>query len=172
MKTIYKWYCKIETYLVAAGFFAIVALTFVNAVLRIFNKPIIATDDICSLLFAWVSFMGADVAMRSDRLVGMNIITMKLPMKAQKCIAIGVRVFMIAILSFFIVKGVKLANMNWARAFNTLSGVSYGWVTLSLPVCSAQMVLTCVLKLIAAFRNFGDDSVIEGSILVKEEVTA
>lgn len=147
MKKIYKVYCKIETYIVAAGFFAIVALTFLNAVLRVFNIPIIATDDICSLLFAWVSFMGADVAMRSNRLVGMDIITTKLPDKVQKILFICVRVFMIIVLAFFVVKGFKLARMNWARAFNTLSGVSYGWVTLSLPVCSIQMILTSVLKL-------------------------
>lgn len=159
MKTLYKKYCRIETYAVCAGFFAIVALTFGNAVLRIFNRPIIANDDLCSLLFAWVSFMGADIAMRRDRLVGMDLLTTKFPIKLQKVIYIAVRIFMLFVLIFFIKEGTKLAKMNWARAFNTLTYVSYGWVTVSLAVCSAQMTLTCILKIIYTVRNFGNDDI-------------
>lgn len=77
MKKLYKIYCKTEIALAAAGFFAIIVLTFGNAVLRLFNRPIVANDDICALLFAWVSFMGADIALRSNRLVGMEILTME-----------------------------------------------------------------------------------------------
>lgn len=156
MKTVYKWYCRIETAIVAAGFFAIVALTFSNAVLRAFNQPIVAADDICTLLFAWVSFMGADVAMRANRLVGMDLVTMHLSAKLQKALQLIVYVVMIATISLLIVKGVELAQMNWARFFNTLP-ISYGWATLSLPVCGAQMLLTIVIKMVVLVRRFTDD---------------
>ena len=111
MKTVYKWYCRIETAIVAAGFFAIVALTFSNAVLRAFNQPIVAADDICTLLFAWVSFMGADVAMRANRLVGMDLVTMHLPAKLQKTLQLIVYVVMIATICLLIVKGVELGTL-------------------------------------------------------------
>ena len=76
MKKIYKFYCKLETVLACAGFFTIIAMTFGNAVLRLMNKPIPTSDDICTLLFAWVSFLGADISMRGNRLVSMNLATM------------------------------------------------------------------------------------------------
>ena len=59
MKKIYRYFCKFETILACAGFFTIIAMTFGNAVLRLLNKPIPTSDDICTLLFAWVSFLGA-----------------------------------------------------------------------------------------------------------------
>lgn len=68
LKMIYRWYCRLEEVVVGAGFLVIVGLTFTNAVLRVFNKPIITADDICLLLFGWVAFIGADVAMRYSRL--------------------------------------------------------------------------------------------------------
>ena len=157
MKKIYRFYCKLETVLACAGFFAIIAMTFGNAVLRLMNKPIPTSDDICTLLFAWVSFLGADISMRSNRLVSMNLATMKLPIKVQKTLALIVYGILIAILCLFVVKGNQLAKLNWARFFNTLP-ISYGWATLSLPVCSVLMILTLVIKVVVTIQHFTDDS--------------
>jgi TRAP-type C4-dicarboxylate transport system permease small subunit len=64
---------------------------------------------------------------------------------------------MIAILCMFTVKGYQLAKMNWARFFNTLP-ISYGWATMSLPVCSVLMILTLLIKIVVTILHFGDDS--------------
>ena len=84
MNKVYKYYCKVEEVLVGIGMSTIVALTFLNAVLRIFNNPITYTDDASMLLFSWTAFLGADVAMRHLRLVGMDIVSKKFPPKGQK----------------------------------------------------------------------------------------
>lgn len=157
MKKIYKWYCRIEMVLACAAFFTIIALTFSNAVLRALNHPIVANDDICTLLFAWVSFMGADIAMRSNRLVGMDLVTMNLPIKLQKVLQLVVYLIMGVTLVMLAIQGYKLAVMNWNRFFNTLP-VSYGVVTLSLAVCGVQMLLTLAIKITVLLRHFGDDS--------------
>ena len=47
--------------------------------------------------------------------------------------------------------------MNWARFFNTLT-ISYGWATLSLPVCSILMLITLSIKIYITVRNFNDNS--------------
>lgn len=156
MKKVYKMYCKLEVLLASCAFFAIILLTFGNAVLRIFNRPIIANDDICSLLFAWVSFMGADIALRSNRLVGMDIITMNLPAKIQKILQLIVYVIMAVTLCMFVKKGYELAMMNWARFFNSLP-ISYGYVTLSLAVCSGMMLLTLAIKFVVTAKNLMND---------------
>lgn len=157
MKQIYRWYCKIEVALTATAFFAIIALTFINAVLRAFKHPIVASDDICTCLFAWVSFMGADIAMRRNRLVGMDLLTMHLPIKVQKVLQLIVYIIMGATIILLAVNGYKLAMLNWGRAFNTLP-ISYGLVTLSLPICGIQMLLTLGIKFYTVLKNFGDDS--------------
>lgn len=157
IKKVYKIYCRIEDIVVGCGFIGIVALTFMNAVLRTFDKPIITADDICLLLFGWVAFLGADVALRYSRLVGMDILTNKLPPKAQKVLQIVVYLIMIVSLAVFAKYGFQLAKGNWKRFYNSLP-ISYGYVTLSLPVCSLLMILTCVVKIGKVLTHFKDDS--------------
>ena len=156
MKKIYKIYCLVEKYITAAAFFTIIVLTFGNAVLRLFNHPFAWCDDISLLLFSWCAFLGADVAFRSNRLVGMDIITNLLPVKVQKVLQIVVYLFMIGVLALFINKGFALATMNWKRFMNSLT-ISYGWATLSLPVGSILLTITALIKLFVTIKNFNND---------------
>ena len=158
IKNIYRWYCRIEVVIVGIGFASIVALTFSNAVLRQLNMPISTVDDICLLLFGWVAFAGADVAMRYSRLVGMDILTAKLPAKPQKVIQLVVFVIMIVALAALAYYGFSLAISNWSRSFSSNLPFSYGFVTLSLPICSLLMILTASIKVGKVLINFKDDS--------------
>ena len=79
MKKVYEIYCKVEEGIVGLGFITVVALTFMNAVLRVFKMPIVYADDICLLLFSWTAFLGADVSMRYCRLVGMDLVARRFP---------------------------------------------------------------------------------------------
>ena len=159
MNKIYKLYCKAEEVLVGLFFIVIVALTFMNAMLRLFGAPIIYADDICMLLFSWTALMGADVAMRYCRLVGMDIVTSKLSPKVQKAIGLVVQVLMIAMLVVLIKGGVKIVKLNGKRPFNTLEafGIRYGYVTTSIPVCCSMMIFTCVTKIFKLITHFNDD---------------
>lgn len=157
MKKIYKVYCQIESVIAGSAFLAIVVLTFLNAVLRIFKMPIIFVDDLSMLLFGWAAFLGADVAFRHCRLVGMDILTSKLNIKVQKVLQLIVYVIMICTLGMFVKYGYELAMSNWARSYNTLK-ISYGWATLSLPVCSVFMMITAFVKIYKTVLHFNDDS--------------
>ncbi len=154
---VYRIYCRIEEIIVGIFFTTIVALTFVNAVLRYVDKPIITTDDICLLLFSWAAMLGADVAFRYSRLVGMDMLVTKFPPKLQKFFQIVVYLIMIAAMFMFIQYGFALARSNWKRNFNSLP-ISYGWVTISLPVSCCLMIFTAILKIIKVVSRFDDDS--------------
>ncbi|MDR1379757.1 MAG: TRAP transporter small permease [Synergistaceae bacterium] len=156
-QTFYKVYCRLEEIITGIGFTAIVGLTFMNAVLRVVGRPIIFADDISLLLFGWVAFLGADVALRYSRLVGMDILVSKFSPKIQKCFQILVYAIMLGALALFAIKGYQLALGNWRRQFNTLP-ISYGWVSLSLPVCSVLMIFTILIKGIKVISRFQDDN--------------
>ena len=153
----YRIYCRVEEVIVGTFFATIVALTFMNAVLRTLNRPIITADDICLLLFSWTALLGADVALRYSRLVGMDILTTKFSPKWQKFFQILVFVIMIGEMLMFIRYGVLLARRNWSRVLNSLP-ISYGWVTLSFPVSCTLMVFTSILKIKKIVTHFKDDS--------------
>jgi TRAP-type C4-dicarboxylate transport system permease small subunit len=154
---VYRVYCRVEECIVGACFITVVGLTFLNATLRLFGHPIITTDDICLLLFSWAALLGADVALRYSRLVGMDILVSKLPPGLQKFLQIVVYIIIIGAAILFMRSGFVLANKNWKRIFNSLP-ISYGWVTLSFPVCCCLMIFTSVLKIIKVATHFGDDS--------------
>ena len=159
MNKIYKLYCKAEEALVGLFFIIVVALTFMNAMLRLFGAPIIYADDICMLLFSWTALMGADVAMRYCRLVGMDIVTSKMSPKVQKILGVVVQVLMIAMLAVLIKGGIKIVKLNGKRPFNTLEafGIRYGYVTTSIPVCCSMMILTCITKIFKLITHINDD---------------
>jgi TRAP-type C4-dicarboxylate transport system permease small subunit len=154
---LYLVYCRLEEILAGVGFVIIVGLTFMNAVLRAVGQPIISADDVSTLLFGWVAFIGADVALRYSRLVGMDILVSKFSPKTQKIFQLLVYLIIIAALVLFAVKGFELATGNWKRQFNSLP-ISYGWVSLSLPVCSLLMIFTSVTKGARIVAHFRDDS--------------
>jgi len=157
LKTVYRVYCRIEEIFVGICFFGVVALTFTNALLRYVDKPITTSDDICLLLFAWAAFVGADVALRYSRLVGMDLVINKLPPKWKKTAQISVFLIMIAALLYLIPHGFQLAARNWDRILNSLP-ISYGWVTISFPSACILMILTSIVKLKKLLTNFKNDA--------------
>jgi TRAP-type C4-dicarboxylate transport system permease small subunit len=156
-KIAYRIYCRIEEIFVGICFTGVVLLTFMNAVLRTMKRPIITADDICLLLFAWAALIGADVALRYSRLVGMDMLMNKLPPKWQKFFQITVFTIMIAAMLFFVRFGFQLAFGNWNRVLNSLP-ISYGYVTISLPVSCILMTFTSILKIKNIVSNFNNDS--------------
>ena len=157
IKTAYRIYCRIEEVFVGLCFFGVVGLTFINAVLRFFGKPIVQADDTCLLLFAWAAFLGADVALRYSRLVGMDMLVRVLTPKLQKSLQILVFVIMITVMLFIIPYGFRLAAGNWKRVLNSLP-LSYGFVTISLPISCILMIFTSIIKITKIISNFKDDN--------------
>jgi TRAP-type C4-dicarboxylate transport system permease small subunit len=77
-------------------------------------------------------------------LPGLDMVVLKMPKKVQVVLKYVVRVLMLALLVFFVHFGFKLAFSNLKRTFQTL-GISYSWVTISLPVCSILMILSLLV---------------------------
>ncbi len=155
--TFYKTFCKFEEIVVGTLFVSIVALVFSAAFFRQFGRPIVWADDVAKLLFSWAAFLGADVAMRYSRLVGLDFLVKKLPRKVAKIVQIFVFLIIIMLLASFVVYGVKLTIDGLDRSFQTLSNVSYSYVTASLPVSSALMIITASTKIQKIIKNFQND---------------
>jgi len=157
MEYFYRRFCRLEEAITGTMFVIIVALVFGAALMRAFNLPLVWADDVASFLFSWVAFLGADIALRHSRLVGVDILVNRWSPKARKVSEIVVYVTMIVLLIAFVYFGVNLSIRNWDRDFQTLSFMSYSAVTLSLPVASALMVVSTATKLARLFHKFGDD---------------
>lgn len=153
MKKVYNAYCKAEEFLFSFLFAVMVALVFSSAIARGIGKPLAWSLDVVQLLLCWTSLVGADVAFRHDKFIGLDLFTRKMPVKVQKVLEIVVLVLMQVAFCIFIYYGVMLSIKSWKRSFQTLP-ISYSFVTIALPVMSTLMTLTNILKIIGKVKNF------------------
>jgi TRAP-type C4-dicarboxylate transport system permease small subunit len=157
MNKLYNRYCKIEETITGAIFVSIVILVFSAAFLRLFDRPLVWANDIAKFLFAWAALLGADVAMRNSRLVGVDFLVKKLPLRTAKLLRIFTFSVIIVLLSSFVYFGVGLSIESYDRSFQTLSFMTYSVVTVSLPVTSLLMILTASIKIYKLIKYFNDD---------------
>lgn len=153
MKKVYNAYCKAEEFLFSFLFAVMVALVFSSAIARGIGKPLAWSLDVAQLLLCWTSLVGADIAFRHDKFIGLDLFTRKMPVKVQKVLEIVVLVLMQVAFCIFIYYGVMLSVKSWKRSFQTLP-ISYSFVTIALPVMSTLMTLTNILKITDKVKNF------------------
>ena len=153
MKKFYKGFCIAEEAVCCAGFAAMVLLVFVSAVARGLSTPIQWSIDIAQLLLCWTTLIGADVAYRKHRFLGLDLITRHFPLKVRRVIDIVLDLLMLAMLVILIIYGVKLTISSWMRQFQTLK-LSYSFVTMALPVMSFLLSITIIIETVTRIRNF------------------
>lgn len=144
---------NIEERIVVTFLVALIVLVFIAATLRWFGVPVAWSVDIAQLLFVWVCFIGADLALRRKKHVGVEMLVDKLPLKVQNTILLINSVLIIGFLIMIFVYGTKLCIENYERNFNTIP-ISYSLVTLSAPVGSFLMSLTIIGRIKELITNF------------------
>lgn len=144
---------KIEISIVCLGLGVLIVTVFAAAVLRFFGIDMSISTDLAQLTFAWVSFIGADLAMRQNRHMGVDMLVNKFPVKLRNAIFLFNSLLMLAFLLFAVYYGVNLCMINAARKYNTLY-ISYSFATASCPVGCALMCITVVKNIILYVKNF------------------
>lgn len=152
MKKFYDAFCKVEEVITGSFICIITVLVFVSAVARTIKYPINWAQDVSLLLFAWVVFLGADLALRDADFVNVDMFVNMLPIKIQNALYFLWYGVILAFLSILIRFGIPLSIENTKRLFQTL-GISYSWATISVPVGSAIMMITIIIKLVTRVKT-------------------
>ncbi|HYG86705.1 MAG TPA: TRAP transporter small permease [Azospirillum sp.] len=141
-----------------AGTFLVVmvALIFLGGVARLMHHPLNWTTDVATCLFAWACFLCADVAWRRDSLMSIGLLTDRLPARVQRLVGWCNLMIITLFLLFLIGAGLWLSYVSRARTFQGIPGISYSWVTMSLPVGAALLLNTTLRK---AWRELRGDAV-------------
>lgn len=150
-----RWYrglCAVETGIAGSFLVAMVMLLFAGAVARTVHQPLVWTTDAATALFAWACFLCADVAWRRDQLMSIVWLTNRLPPTLREAVRWANYGLIAAFLVFAIVMGCWLSWVSRARGFQGMPDISYSWVTMSMPVGAALLLLTTVLKFRAEWR--------------------
>ena len=146
-----EYVCRAEKLITKVFLVLFSVLVFAAAVARFIRMPIVWANDMATFLFAWCVFLGADLAMRQDKLVRIEIVTNMLPKKVRKYLELFNWCVIILFLLSLIVYGSQLSYTTRYRVFQGIPGFSYTWVTISVPIGSALMLMTAISKVRALF---------------------
>ncbi|GAB6087211.1 TRAP transporter small permease [Alkaliphilus crotonatoxidans] len=130
----------------------IVLLVFIAALVRWIGFPIAWSIDAAQLLFGWVVFLGADIALKNDSHIGVDMLVNRLSIKTRRIIKIVNLLCIQAFLTIIIYHGVNLSIDNYERLFNTLR-LSYSYATISVPVGCTLMFLTNCEKILKVIKE-------------------
>jgi len=170
MKEIYEFICEKEMQIAKYALGILSLLVFVAAVGRSLHYPLNWAMDVATFLFAWTVILGADAAMRLDRLFCIEVLTSKLSWKAQLYLKMInytiIAIFLIGMIGY----GLPLSYTTRFRAFQGIPGFSYTWVTLSVPIGCALMLITALLKIKAFWHSLATGEAIAGSKGVSGEI--
>ncbi len=150
---LYRGLCAAEIGIAGSFLVAMVLLLFVGALARAFHHPLVWTTDAATALFAWACFLCADVAWRRDQLMSIVWLTNRLPPWLQDAVRWTNYALIATFLVFAVVMGCWLAWVSRARSFQGIPEISYSWVTMSMPVGAALLLLTTALKFRAEWRT-------------------
>lgn len=152
LRAFHRWIGRVEALVAAVFLVLMVLLVFAGGLARLAAHPLNWTIDIATCLFAWACFLCADVAWRRDSLMSIELVTERLPEGARQFLVQLNHVLIGAFLVYVIYAGIWLSWVSRARSFQGIPGVSYSWVTMSLPVGAALLLLTTLLKFTDAAR--------------------
>ena len=108
--------------------------------------------DTAQLTFAWVCFIGADLALARNRHMGVDMLLVKCPERMQLSIMLFNSILMLAFLLFVAVYGIDLCIINRQRSFQTLP-ISYSFATASAPVGAILMILTLTKVIVGTVKD-------------------
>jgi len=149
----YQRLCTAEAVLAAVLLILMVVLIFLGGVMRMLGTPINWSTDAATCFFAWACFLCADIAWRNNSLMSIEILTDRLPANLQSACRLLNYAIIVAFLVYLIGAGIYLSWISRVRTFQGIPGVSYSWVTLSLPVGAALLLITTMLKVRSELRG-------------------
>ena len=152
LRRLYERVIAAEAWVAAAFLVLMVALIFLGGVARVLGHPINWAVDAATGLFAWACFFCADIAWRKNSLMSIDLLVTRLPAKLQ----LACRIFNYAVIAAFLVyamvMGIWLSWISRARSFQGIPEISYSWVTASMPVGAALLLVTTLLKVRAELK--------------------
>lgn len=131
---------------IAAIFMAsIVVLVFTGAVMRYLGTPINWSNDLAQAMFVWIVFLGASIATREERHIGVSLFLDMMPPFWQRVATVFGNCIVIMFLAFVVFFGIKVSVLNVNRQLTSIA-LSYSFVTIAASVGALSMVLTLATR--------------------------
>lgn len=144
---------NVLNYFTAFALVVMVVLVFINAFMRyVFNSSIPASEELSRYFFIWVSYLGAIVAFKDKRHVGVDMLTSKLkgmPKKVVETIGDLITLFVFGVM---FTGGISFFNTSAASKGPT-TGIPFGFISVSIIIASLSMAGIVIFNIYKRFRS-------------------
>ncbi len=149
---------RIVGWVLVACLGAMTCVVFVSVVFRyVLDTPLSWTEELASLLFAWLTFVGAYVGFRTRSHIAIDTLVVFLPQGIRRVLARLVDVGVLCLLLLFVWQGVSLTLTTRGLEYPAME-ISRGYLYASLPLGGILMALGIFLR----WRDRGARSAGEG----------
>lgn len=163
----WHWYDKGEEWLAILLLGGTSLTMFISSTARAVGSPFAGGAELAQFLFIWTAVLGADITIRHGGQVRIDALVIRLPAKLQFMITslcIAMMLLFLVLLAWY---GFGLATSNWQRPMG-VAGLSYGYITLALPI-GALLMMVSLVRRISANGVIGslmadDDDMVEESL--------
>ncbi|MBE3636778.1 TRAP transporter small permease [Mangrovicoccus algicola] len=162
----WKIYDGVETVLTLAALAGVVIAVLASGIGRSIGAPLAAAPQYAQLCLIWTIMLGADIATRSGEHIRVSALSDALSPRGRAALSLLCAAIILPFLIFMAWHGWHLALGNWQRELGA-SGLSYGLVTLALPVGAALLAISFLRRLAAA----GPSKLLEPDIARVEDAT-
>jgi TRAP-type C4-dicarboxylate transport system permease small subunit len=145
-------YQQIELAVGGTLLMVITGLVFAAAVMRFFHNPLIWSVDMAQLLLIWLCFFGAARAMRDRAHLGVDLLVRMLGRRYRLALELALSAVFIVFMIRLAWEGYDLTILNKERVFGD-SGISYGFVTIAVPVGCILLSAVIVRNAVQALRD-------------------
>ncbi len=118
-----------------------------GAVGRSIGMPFPEGPEIAQLLLIWTCMLGADLTIKRGEHIRVSALPDALTPRLRLVLIWLSLICILPFLGYVLYLGTQLALSNWARELGA-SGLSYGLVTLALPVGAGLMILSLVRRIV------------------------
>lgn len=109
----------------------------------VLSSPFAWTEELATMLFAWLVFLGASLALKKNEHFAIEVFVHLLPAKLRK-VSLLMRHFAVVVFCLLlIIYGTKLVVVNW-YVLTPMLEVSRGWIYVSLPFGGLLMLARTV----------------------------
>lgn len=148
MSVFWKIYDRIELVLALSMLAATVFAVLLTAVGRSVGLPITSGPQFAQLFLIWTCMIGADLTAKHGEHIRVSALPDILPLTLRRWVAGFNLLLMLIFLGFVAKLGFELSAGNWQRTLGA-SGLSYGLVTLALPVGAALLAISFLRRFLA-----------------------
>lgn len=137
---------KLEERLAMAFFAGTSFFVLIGAATRTLGVPLIWAVDMAQLSFVWACMLGADLALKKNAHIEIDIVVRRFSPSVRKVLATIWLIAIVAFLALLVGYGTQLTMMNVERELGDV-GISYSWVTAAIPVGCVLMLATALRRL-------------------------